>query len=207
MILATSADMRQLWHQMSLIERQIIYSSPGVSVSRHVSFAGSSQSVSCYFAGATGRSGERSALRGIWREPAAQRTQRALVHASEPHGRGAGAGPRRQCHLRPGADHGLPGAEFQRRWDSVAGFQTPLMRPSCSPIITLVFFISSQMFFLFLPLICCTFCCEFLPFYFSDYSFKHFVFISPFSLGFCTDPVLALLSGLHPVALEGEAIW
>lgn len=70
-------------------------------------------------AGAPGHSRERFALRGVRREPAAQRTQRALVHASQSHRRGAGPRPRRQRHLRPNADHGLPGAEFQWWWDKV----------------------------------------------------------------------------------------
>lgn len=64
-------------------------------------------------AGASGHCRERSAVRGVRREPAPQRTQRALVHESQSHRRGARPRPRRQRHLRPHADRGLPGAEFQ----------------------------------------------------------------------------------------------
>ena len=72
---------------------------------------------SCCFAGASGHRRERFALWWVWREPTAQRTQRALVHAPESHRRGAGPSPRWQRHLWPNADHGLPGAEFQQWWD------------------------------------------------------------------------------------------
>lgn len=67
------------------------------------------------WAGASGHRRERFAVRRVRRQPASQRAQRALVHESEPHRRGARPRPRRQRHLRPLADRRLPGAEFHRR--------------------------------------------------------------------------------------------
>lgn len=72
---------------------------------------------SCCFAGASGHRRERFALWWVRCEPTAQRAQRALVHAPEPHRRGASPSPRWQRHLWPNTDHGLPGAEFQQWWD------------------------------------------------------------------------------------------